>query len=327
MLRTLRHYLELIRFSHTIFALPFALLAAVMAWRLRAFEGATRLVHFSGVESIVTDISHNTFQLMEYKTTIGGRTFDTTSLHAYWHVFRWQELLGILLSMITARSFAMAANRLADRRLDAANPRTAGRHLPAGILSVTCVSLFVAASALGFIASLPLGLALHVGMCVTKLACFYQYMVLYAVFVPWSRTVSRASHVLQGNRSSKVQIVYDGGCILCNRSMTLVQYLDWFDRLDYVDIRSWRAGARETAGGGEFDIRAADMLAIRPGGASRAGFFAWREVVLRLPALWPLLLLLYFPGASIVGPKVYRAIASSRARFADCEEGTCSLQH
>jgi predicted DCC family thiol-disulfide oxidoreductase YuxK len=173
---------------------------------------------------------------------------------------------------------------------------------------------------------LPLGLALHVGMCVTNLACFYQLMVLYTVFVPWSRIVMRASQALQGNRSSKVQIVYDGGCILCVRSMTVVRYLDWFDRLDYVDIRSWRSGATATAGVGDFDIRGADMLAIRPDGVSRAGFFAWREIVLRLPVLWPLLLLFYFPGASLAGPKVYRAIASSRARFADCE-GTCSLQH
>ncbi len=129
MLRTLRHYLELIRFSHTIFALPFALLSAVMAWRLAPF--------------------------------------------------RWQELLGILLCMVTARSFAMAANRLADRRLDAANPRTAGRHLPAGMLSVTSVSLFVAASALGFIASTllfqPNRLPLYLSLPVLAFLAGYSY--------------------------------------------------------------------------------------------------------------------------------------------------------
>jgi 4-hydroxybenzoate polyprenyltransferase len=101
-LETLRHLLELIRFSHTLFALPFALLSAMMAWRL------------------------------------GG--------------FRPLDLLGILLCMVTARSFAMAWNRLADRQLDANNPRTAGRHLPARILSVPTVSAFAAISAVGFIA-------------------------------------------------------------------------------------------------------------------------------------------------------------------------------
>ncbi|HEX2475942.1 MAG TPA: hypothetical protein VHK01_14425 [Lacipirellulaceae bacterium] len=39
--KTIRHLLELIRFSHTLFALPFAMLAAVMAWRLAAIERQT----------------------------------------------------------------------------------------------------------------------------------------------------------------------------------------------------------------------------------------------------------------------------------------------
>ena len=103
MLKTIRHLLELIRFSHTLFALPFALLAAVMAWNLTGF--------------------------------------------------RWQETVGILLCMVTARSFAMAFNRLADRHIDAGNPRTAGRHLPAGILSVVQVTAFAVICALGFVAS------------------------------------------------------------------------------------------------------------------------------------------------------------------------------
>ena len=54
--------------------------------------------------------------------------------------FAMAELVGILLCMVFARSAAMAFNRLADRRLDAANPRTAGRHMPAGILSVRQVT-------------------------------------------------------------------------------------------------------------------------------------------------------------------------------------------
>lgn len=103
MLQRLRHFLELIRFSHTVFALPFALLAAVLAWR------------------------------------------ETE--------FRWRDLAGILLCMVFARSAAMAFNRLADRRIDAENPRTAGRHLPAGILSVAAVALFTVVCSAGFVAS------------------------------------------------------------------------------------------------------------------------------------------------------------------------------
>jgi 4-hydroxybenzoate polyprenyltransferase len=108
MLRGLRHILEMIRFSHTLFALPFALLAAVMAW------------------------------------TAGARSQPPIA-------WRWQELVGIVLCMVTARSAAMAFNRIADWRLDAANPRTRARHIPAGTLSVASVVAFAIATSVAFV--------------------------------------------------------------------------------------------------------------------------------------------------------------------------------
>jgi 4-hydroxybenzoate polyprenyltransferase len=106
MLGRVADILSMIKFSHTLFALPFALLGAALA----AHEADG------------------------------------------WHI-RPLDWLGIVLCMATARSAAMAFNRLADRRLDAANPRTATRHLPAGRLSVRAVELFTAAGAAGFVAS------------------------------------------------------------------------------------------------------------------------------------------------------------------------------
>lgn len=100
---TARKLLELIRFSHTVFALPFAALAAALAWKSEPL--------------------------------------------------RWQDALGVLLCMVFARSAAMAFNRLVDRHIDAANPRTAGRHLPAGTLGVGTVWVFTVACCVGFVAS------------------------------------------------------------------------------------------------------------------------------------------------------------------------------
>jgi 4-hydroxybenzoate polyprenyltransferase len=100
-----RDYLELVRFSHTLFALPFGLLGAVLAAHERA----------------------------------GWRG-------------RPQDWIGIVLCMATARSAAMAFNRLADRKIDAENPRTAGRHLPTGRMSVAAVAAFTVLCAAGFVA-------------------------------------------------------------------------------------------------------------------------------------------------------------------------------
>jgi 4-hydroxybenzoate polyprenyltransferase len=109
----LGNWLGLIRFSHTIFALPFALLATVMAFAAPLPSGS-------------------------YPT------------------FRFRDLVGILLCMVFARSAAMAFNRWVDADIDAENPRTAGRHLPAGILSRGSVISFTIASSVGFIAATAL---------------------------------------------------------------------------------------------------------------------------------------------------------------------------
>ncbi|HKP97684.1 MAG TPA: UbiA-like polyprenyltransferase [Fibrobacteria bacterium] len=97
-----RHYLGLVRFSHTLFAMPFAL--ASMVW---AAQGLPTL-----------------------------RVF-----------------LLIVLCMITCRNAAMAFNRLIDADIDKDNPRTARRHLPAGILSRGQVAAFLVLNALVFIAA------------------------------------------------------------------------------------------------------------------------------------------------------------------------------
>ena len=105
LLHQIRLFLELVRFSHTIFALPFALLAGVMAW------------------------------------------FSLPSL-----AFRWQDLLGVLVCMVAARSMAMAFNRYVDRDVDAKNPRTKMRHLPAGLLRAGTVLSMIFISGIVFVA-------------------------------------------------------------------------------------------------------------------------------------------------------------------------------
>jgi 4-hydroxybenzoate polyprenyltransferase len=137
-----RHILEMIRFSHTLFALPFALLAAAMAWALNARSTPPVL-------------------------------------------FRWLDLLGILLCMVTARSAAMAFNRLADRHIDALNPRTKMRHLPAGILRVGGVWAFTILCSIGFVLAtllfLPNWIPLAASLPVLLFLLAYSYAKRFTV--------------------------------------------------------------------------------------------------------------------------------------------------
>lgn len=176
MLQTTKHLLSLIRFSHTIFALPFALLAALMAWYARAIDGATPAL---GGDPVL----HQHFYWFELWRggpilQADGPTVTFLKEPARLDI-RWQELLGILLCMVFARSAAMAFNRLVDRRIDAGNPRTAGRHLPAGILSVAQVTTFAVLCSAGFVAStllfLPNWLPFYLSVPVLLFLCGYSY--------------------------------------------------------------------------------------------------------------------------------------------------------
>lgn len=131
MAATLRTYLELVRFSHTIFALPFALMAVLIAM-----------------------------------ASVDGRAAAAASSSPP----GFGPLAGILICMVTARTAAMAFNRLVDRTIDAANPRTASRHLPRGDVGVAEVLGLVVASCVAFVAGtllflpnwLPLALSVPV---------------------------------------------------------------------------------------------------------------------------------------------------------------------
>lgn len=137
MYQRLVHILEMIRFSHTLFALPFALLAAVMAWQAPVSPG---------------------------DQAVG---------------FRWQDLLGVVLCMVFARSAAMSFNRLVDAGIDAENPRTKVRHIPAGLLSATSVTAFATVCVLGFVAStllfLPNRWPLYLAVPVLVIICGYSF--------------------------------------------------------------------------------------------------------------------------------------------------------
>ncbi len=97
--------LEMIKFSHTIFAFPFALMGVVLA------------------------------------------SLANGSAPSFGQVF-W-----VCLAMVGARTTAMGLNRLIDAKIDAGNPRTADRHIPAGRVSLTEAALFILAALILFLFS------------------------------------------------------------------------------------------------------------------------------------------------------------------------------
>lgn len=109
-MNTITKYARLVKFSHTIFAMPFALMSFVYA-----------------VKSSPENLSNS---------------------NPYW----WAVLLvQVILCMVFARNVAMGFNRWADRKIDAKNPRTASREIPAGVISSRAVIWFVVINAVLFV--------------------------------------------------------------------------------------------------------------------------------------------------------------------------------
>lgn len=138
----LRLALDMIKFEHSVFALPFALTGALLAFRADGW-GA------------------------------GGAPSGP-----------WRKLAWIVVAMVGARSAAMAFNRLVDSDIDARNPRTKMRHLPAGLLSRGFAWAFVAAaSALFFFAAGALNLlCLRLAPVALGMVFFYSFTKRFTSF-------------------------------------------------------------------------------------------------------------------------------------------------
>jgi 4-hydroxybenzoate polyprenyltransferase len=144
MLQRLALTLDMIKFEHSVFALPFALTGALLAFRED---------HFATPNP-------------------------------------WWKLLWIVAAMIGARSAAMTFNRILDADIDARNPRTATRHLPAGLLSQRFAWVFlIAASTLFLVAARML-----------NPLCFYLAPLALAVvfFYSFTKRFTSLAHLVLG---------------------------------------------------------------------------------------------------------------------------------
>jgi len=169
-----RYFLEAIKFEHTVFALPFAYVAMVLA--------------------------------------AGG-----------WP--GWRVAIWVTLAMVGGRTLAMSTNRLVDRAIDARNPRTAGRHLPRGLLRPVEVGAVAAASALLLLVSAwqlnPLCLML------APLAMVFLVGYHYTKYFTWT------SHWVLGFTDG---IAAAGGWIAVREAFDLPALLLWFT------VTVWIAG-------------------------------------------------------------------------------------
>ena len=108
----------------------------------------------------------------------------------------WEKILWITVAMVSARTLGMSANRIIDRTIDAQNPRTAMRHLPAGLLRLSdMVALSLIAGVVFFIAAALLNpLALTLAPVAAAYLIFYPYTKRFtwaaSFFLGWALAIA-----------------------------------------------------------------------------------------------------------------------------------------
>lgn len=178
MLRKLGVYLEMIKVEHTLFALPFAFMGAIVG----------SAVVFDSLPS-------------------------------------WGDMGWIFLAMFGARSAAFGLNRLADQYIDAKNPRTAGRAIPAGLLKPAEVIIFVILSfAVFFWATFELD---PFAFRLLPIAIFF--LVIYS----FTKRFTWLCHLVLGLTTALAPL---GGWVAVTGQM------DWKALLFYVALAFWTAG-------------------------------------------------------------------------------------
>ena len=133
----IKNYLSLVKFSHTIFAMPFALIGFFLGLRSIFFHSGSLIL--SKNISSKPDPSDPHFALQ-------GFTAFHIDINSILLLFGL-----VILCMVFARSAAMAFNRWLDKNFDAKNPRTAVREIPAGVIKSNNALLFVIVNCILFI--------------------------------------------------------------------------------------------------------------------------------------------------------------------------------
>lgn len=178
MLSKVKIFLEMIKFEHTVFALPFAYMGALLG-----------------------------------------------SVVVFGHLPSWAEIGWVTLAMVGARTAAMSLNRVIDKAIDAKNPRTSNRAIPAGLISSIEVIVFIVLSF-----ALLFWSTSHLSVLSMKLL---PVAVFFLVFYSYTKRFTWLCHVILGMTIALAPL---GGWVAVTGQIDLVSLVF------YASIALWTAG-------------------------------------------------------------------------------------
>ncbi|MBR2568207.1 MAG: putative 4-hydroxybenzoate polyprenyltransferase [Paenibacillus sp.] len=178
MFKKVKIFLEMIKIEHTLFALPFAFMGALVG-----------------------------------------------SMVEKGHLPSWAQIGWVLVAMIGARSAAMALNRLIDAAIDAKNPRTANRAIPAGLLKAGEVILFTGVS---------FGLLILAAWMLEPLSFYLLPIAVFMlVFYSFTKRFTWLCHVILGFTIALAPL---GGWV------AVTNVIDWPAIIFFITVACWTTG-------------------------------------------------------------------------------------
>jgi predicted DCC family thiol-disulfide oxidoreductase YuxK len=126
--------------------------------------------------------------------------------------------------------------------------------------------------------------------------------------------------------------VYDGRCVICQQTRRIVMALDWFKRVEFLDLNEpdiMRARYPDL----DHETVMGQIHVIESNGQMLKGFWGMRRLMRDLPLGLPVWAILHLPGMNWLGPKIYRFVALHRyainrffgVELDPCENGTCKI--
>ena len=159
----------------------------------------------------------------------------------------------------------------------------------------------------------------HTGVLIFQKILFLDLILVQLVFFDLTGVRKAVARRLE-TRYGRIQVLYDGHCPLCNRTVRVLQFFDLFARLEFLDFR--RLDLAEYNRRHQMALTIQDLdreMYVISRGQAYIGYYGYRILAVALPAFWPLSPALFLPGASWVGERVYGYIARNRLALVHCD--------
>jgi predicted DCC family thiol-disulfide oxidoreductase YuxK len=166
---------------------------------------------------------------------------------------------------------------------------------------------------------------MHVGIFLLQRILFLDLILLQLVFFDFTR-IRKAIGGRLARKRGRLQVLYDGLCPLCCRTVRVLACFDLFTRLEFLDFRRLDLNDYNRRLG--LNLASSDLeeeMSVIFRGQVYRGFYGYRRIALAVPAFWLLAPWLFLPGVSSLGAWVYGSVAHTRLRL-HCYDSHCPVQ-